>query len=540
MTTPLHRCRRHITRLLIILTIVSGLSAIMGVNGAFSAPATVSADPPVCLATPQTKNAIPTGPLTPTVPLNFPYRIEGPLDELYARLSISVEICPNASFGSSSQSGFDRFLNMVGITSDKSFASTLTVSNKLLGLTLPTIYPISYTASESARQWASSISQEVILPWQSVRAEIDIRHSYSASRNVSVATAQMISDVISSIITINSSTTLLSSPARASIDVANNVIQKIASRSFSSTDLHVIDSAIDYPQGRRGLIIRLNDGNGRQFAGIKINTILTNTLADGSQFDFDMDHVVPQFSSLPLVLDIVFAPGSPPQRLRNMLETNNAFRVIMSESANTSPDQFAKACDGVAEALNDFGLNKFDTALALADILGKSNFVKIKNLYESDCARNSRVLLRQMGLQTALSFGHGIGSSGVGYKDFCAIDKILNSPTSNGLATLEGMFSDPVILLRDGDSSYPATKSSIVDLLMKEKISHFTRCEPSYDNHGHGTYDQYIAEYPHGDGVKTWKIIVRGVPSRDGPDQYAPLTSKGIGWMQIGQQESAP
>lgn len=153
----------------------------------------------------------------------------------------------------------------------------------------------------------------------------------------------------------------------------------------------------------RSITYRFRDLNNRPLAAVRLYVSFTNSIADPQPVNpstSDASHT-PQFTQLQDILDVtVGGPAAASQTLLQEISKEPSFQELLKATPDTTPDSFRSACNSLESALQSvYGLNTFDTALAMAQVLSQQStlYLNYKRFYNSGCF-HSRGLLKQMGI----------------------------------------------------------------------------------------------------------------------------------------------
>jgi len=176
---------------------------------------------------------------------------------------------------------------------------------------------------------------------------------------------------------------LLSPAANAYLSAANTVAQDVSSAIYNvknnNTTLAHLNMAQTVPGSTgpdRAITFRFRDTKGKALFGVRILVSFTRTLAkqdDNIDPTSDTATQPPQFTGLPDILSVaVGAPATGSQTLLQEISKDSTFQSLITSGSNTDADAFKKSCDALERSLlTTYGLNRYDTSLAMAEILNE-------------------------------------------------------------------------------------------------------------------------------------------------------------------------
>ena len=114
----------------------------------------------------------------------------------------------------------------------------------------------------------------------------------------------------------------------------------------------------------------------------------------------------PQFTYPPPDIMSINIGGKFSGTLLDNISREDSYKHILTATATTDPIQFTNYCNDLQQRLrNYYGLNIFDEALAMIQVLYNSAYWQTEKLYKSGCFHNPNyatdALLSTMGLKFA-------------------------------------------------------------------------------------------------------------------------------------------
>jgi hypothetical protein len=503
-------------------------------NAVLASAASQAGDPDLCATGGTGEYKI--GNLSYLIPLQ--YDASADFNELYSRVVVTTEICTSNQMGSVSRSDFRKVLNALGISSSKTFSTTIGVIGALDNVKYPDIYPFSYSWDEEKSIWESQMNQQVNLPWQPTLGGYTISYQYKAADVTTIATADLLGGILNEVVSVNPSSAPLSPITMGYMNVGAKVIDKIASKSLTNgTNFSTWASNFDFGASKnRGYIIRFKDTNGAPLAAIKISTALTNTLANPNPISLPAANpgaapatYIPRFGEYPRVMEIINVPGGG--NLGAAISKEQSYKEIIKSNKDTDPVYFSQQCGNLESILYyPYRLNKYDVALVMGDVLRRSAYIKHSPLYTS-CFASGKKLLKEMGLERHIAFGaqEEIGVVVVDFDKFCSLRNLMGAGDPKKASEYEVIFLDTVQYVEADGNQYPTSKSEILNYISntKGKISPAS-CQQTFSDDG--KYTQYQARFTLAGDNDVYEIDARG--AQNGKDTFARLES-GIGWFRV-------
>jgi len=373
-------------------------------NLAAMAPGSVSdADPDLC---PTASNPDPRetsiGGLSSRAVYEFPSQPH--LQNLYARLVIVTKVCTDSTLSSQDRSRLWALLNFLKIDKAQSFASNVSlIADGHGGIKYPQIVPFSYSFDQSKSTYSVQTIGKGVIPWQVTNA-FDVQYSYNANKSLSINTTSLFSSIATDIAGTGGATALLSPAANAYLAAGQTVLQNLAQTVFTAINNGSDSYHLDVLQGPdRSITYRFRDLSNRPLAAVRFYVAFANSIARPDPVDptTDDSHHIPQFDQLQDILDVtVGGPPSGTQTLMQQISKEQSYQDLLKSTTDTTPQSFKNSCDHLESALQTtYGLNIFDTALAMAQVLSQENtlYLNSKKFYTSGCFQN-RSVLKTMGI----------------------------------------------------------------------------------------------------------------------------------------------
>ena len=356
-------------------------------------------DPDLCpTAAKSDKDAVPIGGLSSRSVLHF--ASQPAMQNLYARLIVSMKICTADSLSSMDRDAFTAILNFLKITNAKSFAPTISITGDGQGgIKYPQLVPFSYSYDESKTTYNVQTIGQAVVPWQ-VTTSFDVQYSYNASKALSINTSSLFSSIVTSIAGAGSATALLSPAANAYLSAGNAVLQDLEKSVFTAINTGNDSYHLDILGTQdRSLTYRFRDLKNRPLAAVRLDVAFTNSIQNPVPIDpTSGGQSIPQFSGLQDILGV--SVGGPLMgTLRQAISKETAYQNLLKSTSDTSAASFASDCNNLEGALQSvYGLNIYDAALAMGDVLSQNTlYLTSKKFYASGCFRN-RSVLKTMGI----------------------------------------------------------------------------------------------------------------------------------------------
>jgi hypothetical protein len=334
------------------------------------------------------------------------YQFSAPpkLQNLYARLVVETQLCTDSTLSPQDRKVLQKVLNALKITNARSFASTISLTGDAQGgIKYPPIIPFGYSYDESKSTYSVQQVGKGIVPWQATNA-FDVQYSYNANTNLSINTQSLFSGIATAIAGAGGATALLSPAANAYLSVGQTVLQDVAQSVFTAVNSAGDSYHFDMLQGPdRVMIYRFRDLSNNPLAAVRLTVAFTNSIAMPEPVDptKDVSQNVPQFTQLQNILSVTVGGPSGGQTLLQEISKESSYQDLLKATDATTPKSFQSSCDQLETALETtYGLNSYDTALAMGQILSQENtlYLNSDKFYSSGCFR-SRSVLKTMGIQ---------------------------------------------------------------------------------------------------------------------------------------------
>lgn len=325
------------------------------------------------------------------------------LQDLYARLVYQTDICTNRTLSSKDRSRLQKILNFLKITDARSFAATVALTGDGLGgIKYPQVSPFSYAYDQSKSTYSVQTIGKGVIPWQVTNA-FDVQYSYNANANLSINTASLFNNIVTAVAGAGGATALLSPAANAYLSAGQTVLQQLAQSVFTEINNGSDSYHLDMLQGPdRTITYRFRDLSNRPLAAIRFTVSFTNSIANPVSVDPTADDAthIPHFEELQPILNVTVGGPSGGQTLLQQISKEQSYQSLLKSTVDTTPQSFQGSCDQLEGALRTtYGLNKYDVALAMGEILSQQNtlYLNYKKFYTSGCFR-TRGVLKTMGI----------------------------------------------------------------------------------------------------------------------------------------------
>jgi hypothetical protein len=322
------------------------------------------------------------------------------VDSLYARIIVSTKVCTASSLSTLDKTALSKVLNALKIADARTFAATISVTgNGQGGIKYPQLAPFNYAYDESKSTYAVQTIGKAALPWQ-VTSSFEIQYSYNSSKSLSVNTASLFSGIVTSIAGAGGTSALLSPAANAYLSTGQSILQNIATSMFSATNSSGDSYHFDVLAGPdRALAYRFRDLSSRPMAAVRLEVLFTSSIQNPVPIEpTSAIPTPPQFTGLQDILGV--SVGGPLMgTLGDAVSKEASYQDLLKSNVDTSVQSFASSCDHLEQALQSkYGLNKYDTALAMGEVLSQNTpYLSSKKLYSSGCFRG-RGVLKVMGI----------------------------------------------------------------------------------------------------------------------------------------------
>jgi hypothetical protein len=358
----------------------------------------IPTDPDLC-PTPATpdKGEVTIGGLSSRSVLSF--ETQPVMQDLYARLIITMKVCTADSLSSTDRTAFTAILNFLKVTNAKSFAATISVTGDGQGgVKYPQLVPFSYSYDESKSTYSVQTIGQAVVPWQ-VTTSFDVQYAYNASKDLSIDTSSLFSSIVTSISGAGSATSLLSPAANAYLSAGNAVLQELG-KVFKAINTGSDSFHLDIVGAKdRSVTYRFRDLKNRPLAAVRLTVAVTNTIQNPVPVDpTSGGQTIPQFSGLQDILGV--SVGGPLMgTLLQAISKETSYQNLLKSTSDTSAASLASDCNNLEGALQSvYGLNTYDAALAMGEILSQNTlYLRSKKFYTSGCFRN-RGMLKKMGI----------------------------------------------------------------------------------------------------------------------------------------------
>lgn len=326
------------------------------------------------------------------------------IQNLYARLVLVTQLCTDSTLSSLDRSRLWALLNFLKIAKAQSFASTVSLTGDGHGgIKYPQVVPFSYAYDQSKTTYSVQTIGKGVIPWQ-VTNDFDVQYSYNANKSLSINTSSLFSSIATDIAGAGGATSLLSPAANAYLSAGQAVLQNLAQTVFTAINNGSDSYHLDVLQGPdRSITYRFRDLSNHPLAAVRLIVAFTNSIASPVPVDPTTDDSkhIPQFQQLQDILDVtVGGPPSGTQTLLQQISKEQSYQNLLKSTADTTPQSFKSSCDQLESALQTtYGLNIYDTALAMAQVLSQENtlYLNSKKFYTSGCFQN-RSVLKTMGI----------------------------------------------------------------------------------------------------------------------------------------------
>lgn len=360
-------------------------------------------DPDICAT--DDPNAQPAGGLSSRAVYEWPSQTH--VDDLYARVWVQEKICTDQSLSSADRSRLDTVLAALGVSKAQSFAATVSITGDSLGgIKYPDIVPFSYASGQGS--YSVQTSSLDFLPWLATSA-FRVQYTYKAGKTISLNTAQLFQSIVTQVAGAGTATAVLSPAANAYLSAANTLVTDIVTSVYNANntvaDTFHADLALAAP-GEAGavrvLTYRFQDTHKKPLAGVRLLFSFTRTVAKTDPVTPTDDEAKqpPQFTDLPGILNkVVGGPATGSQTLFQQISKERSYQSLLKTDSNTSPTDFKNLCDTLETALpQTYGLNKYDSALAMGEVLSQyTPYLTVAKFYSSGCFQG-RDLLKSMGI----------------------------------------------------------------------------------------------------------------------------------------------
>jgi hypothetical protein len=365
-------------------------------------------DPDICPSTADPKEQSAGGHTTRAV-YEFPSQTH--VDKLYARIWIFEKICTDSTLSNSDRSRLDAVLNALGVTKMQSFAATVSLTGDAGNVKYPDIVPFSYAFDQKQKSYTTQTVSLDFLPWQDTTA-FKVTYSYKSSKTISINTAQLFSGIMTQVAGAGTASAVLSPAANAYLSAANALAQNVGGAVYDAnnalTDSFHLDMAQTAPGSKgpvRALTYRFQDMNKKPLAGVRLVVSFTRTIAlqdDAVDPTTDTASQPPQFTQLPDILNqTVGGPATGSQSLLQEISKEPSYQSLLKTDTNTTATDFKNLCNTLERALSStYGLNGYDTALAMGEILSQNTlYLTLNKFYSSGCFDDRRGDLKSMGIK---------------------------------------------------------------------------------------------------------------------------------------------
>ena len=325
------------------------------------------------------------------------------VDDLYARVWVIEKVCTEQSLSPADRSRLDKALQGLGIDKAQAFAVTISVTGG--AIKYPDVVPFSYSTGQGNYSIQTS---SIFLPWQAITA-FDLLYHYKASKSIAFNTAQLFGSVSTQVAGAGTASAVLSPAATAYVNAAIAIMSQITTSIYDVKNDKMDDLTVDLARavpGETGAVravtYRFQDTHQRPLAGVRLLFSFARTIAmtDTVTPTDDEAQKPPQFTALPGILNkTVGSPAAGSQTLFEQISKERSYQSLLKTDSNTSPTDFKNLCDALETALaQTYGLNKYDTALAMGEVLSTyTSYLSTNKFYSSGCFVH-RDLLKSMGI----------------------------------------------------------------------------------------------------------------------------------------------
>jgi hypothetical protein len=314
-----------------------------------------------------------------------------------------TKVCTDSTLSSQDRGRLQKLLNFLKITNARSFAASISqTGDGLGGVKYPPVVPFGYSYDESKSTYSVQTIGKGVIPWQ-VTDAFDVQYSYNANTALSINTVNLFNSIVTSIAGAGGATALLSPAANAYLSAGNTVLQNLAQSVFMQINNGSDSYHFDVRGGPdRALTYRFRDLSNHPLAAVRIIVSFTNSIASPDPVDplkDDSTHV-PHFDQLQPILNATVGGPSGGQTLLQQVSKEQSYQELLKSTADTTAESFRSSCDQLESSLQTtYGLNKYDTALAMAEVLSQQStlYLGSKKFYNSGCFQN-RSVLKTMGI----------------------------------------------------------------------------------------------------------------------------------------------
>ncbi len=376
---------------------------------ALSPGSSLPTDPPICLDAGKTDTLAPAKNIGDSTFLTvYPFTSQPHVQDMYAQLLVSLDICTTQTLSSKDEGRWMRVLNGFGITNAGTLTAAFTVTGLSLGgVVYPQIVPFSYSYDQKGpKSYNIATTTLSSTPWQPT-SSFGIEWSMKRTNTLSINTADLFSSVAADVA--GQGPTSILAPANGYVQAAKAIaidLSNTLSGSDSGSDKHTL--LLNGSNPERVLTYRFNDQKNQPLAGVRLVVQFTNSLAKMDTIDPSSDDSahIPQFQdgSLPPIMSITVAgAGTASETLLQQVAKDQNYQTLIAATSKMNPSDFAKACDLFEQDLGvSFGLNKYDAALVMAYVLQENGlYLASKDFYSSGCFvhnNNGRALMHAMGI----------------------------------------------------------------------------------------------------------------------------------------------
>lgn len=317
--------------------------------------------------------------------------------ELYSQVVVEADIC--ARLTTREKEIWNKLGKAFGFKQAGLFTGELTVSG-LSGTTFPHLYPYSYTYDTDKAEYDTKLAARYTLPWQVGSSGYSIVYKNKVSKTADSKVAAVLANLTTKILDVSPGGTLMSAATKGYIDLASSVVDNTATIMLTDgVKSDEVSTTIDFSSSSpssRGIIFRLRDNNApkpRQYAAVKVTVAFKRSLVEDllkEKVGADGTKKL-MFSTWPNIVDLVRAPGpnSTAMTLRELLllSKTQSYLYLVKANDSTNVDEYHSKCEDLRKELStSFGLNSFDVALAMGDILRSTNYVTSSKLSGTEAA----------------------------------------------------------------------------------------------------------------------------------------------------------
>lgn len=429
------------------------------------------------------------------------------LSDLYARIELKTEACAGTK-GTKDTNRLKQMAARLGFDSAKTVSTMIRVGD------LPPLQLVSYNLQDGDR--TSSIVANRYFPWQPASQITKVVLENRSTTATTVGAASVLTHVGD---LLPPETAILAPASIIGMKAAAGAAQKILDAFSRDKNGNSYEQSFDPSSLDGGSIVYLLDSKGLPLVAVSMKLVFTPSLAQPTVAS-GIGNVKPTFTSLPLILSKVTI-DSGNRTLRDALGSDSSALAITRADANTPPAEYAKQCRTLKTRLsNNFGLNRFDTLLALTEWLSENSYVSTPALHNSGCLQAAdKALLKDMGLEHVLNL-QVEPPKAVTLEAYCSA---MHAALGVGDITTYGDAFKPSVPTMFMGTLVNYSPTKLLDYVRLFKgIATGCRLE------GNGDASYYVFGFSSASG--TYEIEARG--TNNGPSSYEPVRG-GIGQVEI-------